>query len=188
MARSETSSPSAMDEKNGMMEDAKPTTYSLTEDEQRIIDVQLHVPSLTMGYFSLFQFASRKDFLIMAVAALAAIVAGAVLPLVTLVYGNFAGSFASITLDASAQAHYKHQISTFSLYFVYLGVVSLVTVFVSMVGFSYTGERITQQIRELYLKAIFRQNVAFFDFVGAGEITTRISSGTCSSPEHQAAC
>ena len=47
-----------------------------------------------------------------------------------------------------------------------------------MIGFSYTGERITQQIRELYLRAIFRQNIAFFDFLGSGEITTRISSGT----------
>jgi ATP-binding cassette subfamily B (MDR/TAP) protein 1 len=45
-----------------------------------------------------------------------------------------------------------------------------------VVGFSYTGERITQQIRELYLRAIFRQNIAFFDFLGSGEVTTRISS------------
>lgn len=52
----------------------------------------------------------------------------------------------------------------------------MVTVYISIVGFSYTGERITQQIRELYLRAIFRQNIAFFDFLGSGEITTRISS------------
>ena len=50
------------------------------------------------------------------------------------------------------------------------------TSYISIVGFSYTGERITQQIRELYLRAIFRQNIAFFDFLGSGEITTRISS------------
>lgn len=47
---------------------------------------------------------------------------------------------------------------------------------ISFVGFSYAGERITQQIRELYLRAIFRQNIAFFDFLGSGEVTTRISS------------
>jgi len=45
-----------------------------------------------------------------------------------------------------------------------------------MIGFSYTGEQITKKIRELYLRAIFRQNIAFFDFLGSGEITTRISS------------
>lgn len=45
-----------------------------------------------------------------------------------------------------------------------------------MVGFSYTGERLTQKIRELYLRAVFRQNIAFFDFLGSGEITTRITA------------
>lgn len=73
--------------------------------------------------------------------------------------------------------HFKHQINQFTLYFVYLGIGSFVSVYVGMVGFSYTGERITQQIRELYLRAIFRQNIAFFDFLGSGEVTTRISSG-----------
>jgi ATP-binding cassette subfamily B (MDR/TAP) protein 1 len=56
------------------------------------------------------------------------------------------------------------------------GIASFFTSWISVVGFSYTGERITQQIRELYLRAIFRQNIAFFDFLGSGEVTTRISS------------
>lgn len=45
-----------------------------------------------------------------------------------------------------------------------------------MAGFSYTGERMTQKIREAYLRAILRQNVAFFDNVGAGEVATRITA------------
>jgi ATP-binding cassette subfamily B (MDR/TAP) protein 1 len=56
------------------------------------------------------------------------------------------------------------------------GIASFFTSWISIVGFSYTGQRITQQIRELYLRAIFRQNIAFFDFLGSGEVTTRISS------------
>lgn len=66
-----------------------------------------------------------------------------------------------------------------------LGIGSFVCVYVGMIGFSYTGERITQQIRELYLRAIFRQNIAFFDFLGSGEITTRISSGRPALCSHQ---
>jgi ATP-binding cassette subfamily B (MDR/TAP) protein 1 len=45
-----------------------------------------------------------------------------------------------------------------------------------MAGFSYTGERMTQKIREAYLRAILRQNVAFFDNVGTGEVATRITA------------
>jgi ATP-binding cassette subfamily B (MDR/TAP) protein 1 len=80
-------------------------------------------------------------------------------------------------VDAIAKDHFQRQTNQFTLYFVYLGIASFVSVYVGMLGFSYTGERITQQIRELYLRAIFRQNIAFFDFLGSGEITTRISSG-----------
>jgi len=46
------------------------------------------------------------------------------------------------------------------------------------VGFIYSGEHITQKIREQYLAAILRQNIGFFDKLGAGEITTRITADT----------
>jgi ABC-type multidrug transport system fused ATPase/permease subunit len=42
----------------------------------------------------------------------------------------------------------------------------------------YTSEAAAKRIRELYLKAVLRQDVAFFDNVGAGEITTRIQTDT----------
>lgn len=53
-----------------------------------------------------------------------------------------------------------------------------ITIYVCTVGFIYTGEHITQKIRERYLAAIMRQNIAFFDKLGAGEITTRITADT----------
>ena len=45
-----------------------------------------------------------------------------------------------------------------------------------MVGFIYTGEHVTQKLREQYLAAIMQQNIAFFDNLGAGEITTTITT------------
>jgi ATP-binding cassette subfamily B (MDR/TAP) protein 1 len=42
----------------------------------------------------------------------------------------------------------------------------------------YTGERASRNIREQYLASIMRQNIAFFDKLGAGEITTRLTSDT----------
>lgn len=38
------------------------------------------------------------------------------------------------------------------------------------------GERITVRLRYAYLQTILRQNIAFFDTLGAGEVTTRITS------------
>ncbi|EAT86700.2 hypothetical protein SNOG_05636 [Parastagonospora nodorum SN15] len=80
------------------------------------------------------------------------------------------------SVDAVAIQEFQKRINELTLYFVYLGIASFFTSWISIVAFSYTGERITQQIRELYLRAIFRQNIAFFDFLGSGEVTTRISS------------
>lgn len=51
-------------------------------------------------------------------------------------------------------------------------------VYFATVAFIYTGEHMSQKIREQYLAAILRQNVAFFDKIGAGEITTRITADT----------
>ncbi|KAF2008172.1 P-loop containing nucleoside triphosphate hydrolase protein [Amniculicola lignicola CBS 123094] len=157
-------------------EKAELARSGLGDEEKKIIDEQVSFPQRNVSYFSLFRYAGKKEVAIMVVAFIASIAAGAVMPLMTLVYGNFAGSFTSFSVDAIAKEHFQHQINTFTLYFVYLGISSLLTVYISILGFSYTGERITQQIRELYLRAIFRQNIAFFDFLGSGEITTRISS------------
>lgn len=62
------------------------------------------------------------------------------------------------------------------LYYVYIGIAEFVVVFISTVGFTHTGEHITQKVREEYLAAILRQNMAYFDNLGAGEVTTRISA------------
>ncbi|KAL5121571.1 hypothetical protein ACEQ8H_000643 [Pleosporales sp. CAS-2024a] len=171
------SSDVAIDEKHAApAEDVRSPTVGLTEQEKAIIQRQIEAPQLTVGYFALFRYASRNEFIIMAMAFIASIASGAAMPLMTVVYGNFAGSFTGFSGDAGAKHDFENRTNTLTLYFVYLGIASFFTSWISIVAFSYTGERITQQIRELYLRAIFRQNIAFFDFLGSGEVTTRISS------------
>jgi ATP-binding cassette subfamily B (MDR/TAP) protein 1 len=45
----------------------------------------------------------------------------------------------------------------------------------------YTGEVNAKRIREHYLQAVLRQDIAFFDNVGAGEVATRIQTDTRAS-------
>ena len=68
--------------------------------------------------------------------------------------------------------------SLMTLYFVYLGIADFVLIYAATLGFIYTGEHITQKIREQYLAAVLRQNIAYFDKLGAGEISTRITADT----------
>lgn len=73
---------------------------------------------------------------------------------------------------------FYHELTKNVLYFVYLGIAEFITTYVSTIGFIYTGEHITQKIREHYLEAIMRQNIGYFDKLGAGEVTTRITADT----------
>lgn len=75
-------------------------------------------------------------------------------------------------------AAFNSKLDHFTVYFVYLAIGEFFTVYCATVGFIYTGEQITQKIRKRYLEAILRQNVGFFDKLGAGEITTRITADT----------
>lgn len=89
-----------------------------------------------------------------------------------------AGTFSSFFQKTLSHADFSQNLSHFTLYFVYLAIGEFVTIYIATVGFIYTGEHITQKIREEYLAAILRQNIAFFDKLGAGEITTRITADT----------
>lgn len=71
-----------------------------------------------------------------------------------------------------------HTLSGYVLYFIYLAIGEFITTYISTLGFIYVGEHITQKIREEYLRAMLRQNIAYFDKLGAGEITTRITADT----------
>ena len=48
-----------------------------------------------------------------------------------------------------------------------------------MATWALTGERNSKRIRENYLRAVLRQDIAYFDTSGgAGEVATRIQSDT----------
>jgi ATP-binding cassette subfamily B (MDR/TAP) protein 1 len=78
------SSEVAIDEKHGApSEMVKPPMAGLSEQEKEIIERQIEAPKLDVGYFALFRYASRNEFIIMVIAVIASIAAGAVMPLMT---------------------------------------------------------------------------------------------------------
>ena len=58
------------------------------------------------------------------------------------------------------------------------GIGTFVCAYTYMTIWVYTGEVNTKRIREKYLQAILHQEIAYFDSVGVGEITTRIQTDT----------
>ncbi|KAH0538752.1 GTPase-activating protein [Glutinoglossum americanum] len=158
-------------------EDDDPLRF-LSPQEKEIIKRQLDIPTVNVTFRSLFRYATKNDLLIIMLSALCAIAAGAMMPLMTVIFGQLTGQFRSYFLGEISRSEFDHDLSHFTLYFVYLGIAEFITIYIATVGFIYTGEHISSKIREQYLNAILRQNIAFFDHLGAGEITTRITADT----------
>ncbi|KAF5006055.1 hypothetical protein FDECE_7537 [Fusarium decemcellulare] len=151
----------------------------LPPDEAEVLRRQVISPEVKQGVGVLYRYSSRNDIFIILVSAICAIAGGAALPLMTVVFGNLQGVFQDYFVNRKLTYNeFNDELVHFVLYFVYLGVGEFVVVYISTVGFIYTGEGITAKIREHYLESCMRQNIGFFDKLGAGEVTTRITSDT----------
>ncbi len=90
--------------------------------------------------------------------------------------GSLAGSFSDFPSGATSVVGFDQAVSDQALRFVYIGISQLVVLTAGINGLNLIGERITRRLRQAFLDAVLRQNVAFFDSHGAGEIAVSISN------------
>jgi ATP-binding cassette, subfamily B (MDR/TAP), member 1 len=150
----------------------------LSPAEAEILKKQVDIPPLKVGWRILYRYATTYDKLIIAASAVSSIAAGAALPLMTVVFGQLAGKFSGFFSGTVSHAVFQDTITHSILFLVYIGIAEFVAIYVSTVGSIYTGEHISSKIRVHYLEACMRQNIAFFDKLGSGEVTTRITADT----------
>ncbi|KAH9238612.1 hypothetical protein K456DRAFT_1746635 [Colletotrichum gloeosporioides 23] len=154
----------------------------LPEHEASILKRQVTTPEIKAGMLTLYRYSSTNDLLILAVSSFMSIAVGAALPLMTVIFGNLQGTFQNYFNEFpptdDAKSTFKSEMAHLVLYFVYLAIGVFVAQYVTTVGFIYTGEHISAKIREHYLESCMRQNIGFFDKLGAGEVTTRITADT----------
>ena len=146
--------------------------------EAEILKKQVDIPPVKAGWRILYRYATTNDKLIIAVSSVCSIAAGAALPLMTVLYGQLAGKFSGYFSGEVSHSSFQHTIAHEVLYLIYIGIAEFITIYISTVGFIYTGEHISGKIRAHYLKACMRQNIGFFDKLGSGEVTTRITADT----------
>lgn len=87
----------------------------LSPEEAAIIKRQLDVPEVSLGYLDLFRYATFNDKFFILTSALAAITAGAVLPLMTIVFGELAGVFQRFMLGTIPPDEFQHTLNKFVL-------------------------------------------------------------------------
>ncbi|KAG2740983.1 P-loop containing nucleoside triphosphate hydrolase protein [Suillus brevipes Sb2] len=153
------------------------------------------------SFLSLFRYSTRFEITLDLLGVIFAAAAGASQPLMTLIFGNMTQDFVSFdsvqneyyqslqsnnstaieqaqaALDAAASS-FIHNASQDASYLVYLGIAMFVSTYMYMYTWVYTSEANGRRIRERYLQAVLRQEIAYFDDVGAGEVATRIQTDT----------
>ncbi|GAA6011936.1 hypothetical protein JCM10207_003434 [Rhodosporidiobolus poonsookiae] len=173
------------------MED--PEFAHLKPEHRRVLAEQTAViKTPPIGTFGLFRFTTKFEHLLNVIGLICAICAGVAQPAMTILFGNLTTAFtdygtAMYRADGSADStaalsaarnHLFSEVNKDVLVLVYIGIGTFFATWVYMATWIYTGECATRRIREAYLKAALRQNVAFFDKLGPGELTTRIETDT----------
>ncbi|XP_066311948.1 ABC transporter B family member 3-like [Miscanthus floridulus] len=124
--------------------------------------------------YRLFVFADRTDALLMAVGAVAAVANGMAQPIMTFIFGDIIDAFGS-----SASPDVLHRVVKVIMNFVYLAIGAGFASTLQVSCWTITGERQAARIRALYLKAILRQDIAFFDMeMSTGQAVERMAGDT----------
>lgn len=155
LIRLDSKKPKTTEEKEKEQEEEIDVFSHLPEHEATILRRQLETPPVKVTYFRLYRYATTNDKIIIAISSIAAIVAGAVLPLMTVIFGQLTGSIGNFSSGNSDDlSSFSGTVNHLTLYFVYLAIGEFVTIYIATVGFIYTGEHIAAKIREQYLSAI----------------------------------
>ncbi|KAK7388088.1 hypothetical protein VNO78_22893 [Psophocarpus tetragonolobus] len=130
----------------------------------------------TVPFYKLFSFADSWDYILMLVGAISAVGHGISMPLMTILIGDAIDAFGG---NVDNKQVVVHEVSKASLKFAYIGAGSFFAAFLQVSCWVITGERQAARIRGLYLKAILRQDISFFDKeTNTGEVVGRLSGDT----------
>ncbi|KAK9482183.1 ABC transporter type 1, transmembrane domain-containing protein [Lipomyces starkeyi] len=136
------------------------------------------------SFFSAYRYATAKDRWLVAFAVFLAVIEGSIKAIMPILFGVFAQNFISSISNCTVLPEYispddfQQQANHDAIYFIYFAIAEFTTAHCSTFIFNDRGEVLAARIRKNYLASIMKQNMAYFENLGSGEITTRISSDT----------
>ncbi|KAK0187916.1 P-loop containing nucleoside triphosphate hydrolase protein [Armillaria mellea] len=147
--------------------------------EVAVVPPEPEVPPVS--FTELFRFSTKFELFVDGLALIAAAAAGAAQPLMTLLFGNLTNQFVIFQsvvnkVDQGDQQAANEFARGRGRIPPCIGM--FVCTYFYMYVWVYTAEANAKRIRERYLRAVLRQDIPFFDKVGAGEVATRIQTDT----------
>lgn len=133
----------------------------------------------SLGDFSrIFTYSTWTDRLYLCVSIIAAVGAGAALPLMAIIFGQLIGRIASVRAITvqDVQDEYRNLIRKYVLYLVYLFIGRFVLGYISTLGFRMMSLRISSSLRLAYVKALLELPVSLLDTQPPGQIAAIITT------------
>jgi ATP-binding cassette subfamily B (MDR/TAP) protein 1 len=148
----------------------------LTQDQVKVLQSQIgYQNEAKANIFAVYRYASSKELALIALAAVCSLGAGAISPLMIIVFGRSVGNLTStVNIGSGVGGNVASQ--TNILYFIYLAIASFVLETIATAGWQQSGRRIARKVREEYLRALLKQNMGFYDSFGAGKMTSHITA------------
>ncbi|CAI0381930.1 unnamed protein product [Linum tenue] len=127
-----------------------------------------------IAFYRLFAFADRLDAALMAVGILGGMGNGISQPLMTIIFGDLINAFGQ-----SNQADLISEVRKVCIIVIHTVLRKILVNITEVSCWMVTGERQSARIRSLYLKAILRQDIGYFDTeTNTGEVIGRMSGDT----------
>ncbi|KAI8094285.1 putative ABC transporter protein [Thamnidium elegans] len=132
---------------------------------------------LSVPIYKIFRFATPIEKLMICVAAIFSCGIGAMQPVSIIIFGQFMSTIG----ESMATGNTKQLVidsQPLVLIFVYMGTGVLVAAYLANCFWVLTGENQVRRIRSMYVHAILRQEMGWFDKAEEGSLTTRLATDT----------
>lgn len=119
------------------------------------------------------------DKVLVFVGTIAAIAAGVPFPLVGIVFGQLVDELNNATCDnRSASGDTGAQEASITpkiLLLVYIAIGSFACIYTHLICWNLASQRLAQRVRDRYLRNLLRQDMAFFDNLQSGDVSSRLN-------------
>lgn len=171
-------------DKKGEKEAMEQKLSALDPHDADIIRSQVEFKAASANFFTLYRYAKPMEIFMVLLGVFFAIVHGVALPMFTLVVGKITSTMNGLVGTQSLNPdQFQSNVDFNARYFVYIGIGILGSSIIESYFLVQTGEILAGRYRKNYLKAIVRQNIGYFDIIGSGHVSTRITNDTASVQE-----
>lgn len=149
--------------------------HAITEEKDETKEAKKYDGSIGC-YLRIFKFCDRLAVVLYITSLTAAVVTGAALPLMTLVFGQFTTEFNDLAAGQSTPSEFRNQVDHFVLWFIYLFVARFALTYLTSVAINIASIRTTRALRKAFLQSILRQEVWHFDKLDNGSVATQVTT------------